>query len=134
MRREQFEHAIRAAGAVLGVNEVLVIGSQALHGSVRGALPAEVSRSVEVDIAAMHDTDGRLADLIDGSVGDVAWCLDPHDLWLSKAIAGRPKDLEFCLALIGARLVNGNLLRRRLADVIDLDDKVRAIVLSRIPA
>lgn len=175
MTREQFEHAIRAAGAVLGVNEVLVIGSQALHGSVRGALPAEVSRSVEVDIAAMDDADGRLADLIDGSIGEasmfhdtfgyyaqgvvettavlpsgwrdrlvrletpgtigvVAWRLDPHDLWLSKAIAGRPKDLEFCLALIGAQLVNGDLLRQRLAEVIDLDDKVRALVLSRIPS
>jgi len=22
-----------------------------------------------------------------------------HDLWISKAIAGRPKDVEFCRAL-----------------------------------
>jgi hypothetical protein len=36
MTRDQFEHAIRAAGSVLGVNEVLVIGSQALHGSITG--------------------------------------------------------------------------------------------------
>ena len=34
MTREQFEHAIRAAGAVLGVTELLVIGSQAVHGSM----------------------------------------------------------------------------------------------------
>lgn len=34
MKREEFEHAVRAAGAVLGVHEVLVIGSQALHASV----------------------------------------------------------------------------------------------------
>ena len=32
--RAEFEHAIRAAGSVIGANEVLVIGSQALHASV----------------------------------------------------------------------------------------------------
>lgn len=36
MTRDQFEHAIRAAGAVLGVSELLVIGSQAdlIDGSI----------------------------------------------------------------------------------------------------
>lgn len=53
MKREEFEYAIRAAGAVLDVREVLVIGSQALHASVTGELPPEASRSVEVDVAAM---------------------------------------------------------------------------------
>ena len=51
MTREQFEHAIRAAGAVLGVSELLVIGSQAVHGSMSGPLPIEATRSVEVDLA-----------------------------------------------------------------------------------
>ena len=27
--------------------------------------------------------------------GVVAWCLEPHDLWVSKALAGRRKDFEF---------------------------------------
>ena len=30
----------------------------------------------------------------------IAWCLEPHDLWISKMIAGRPKDLEFGQALV----------------------------------
>lgn len=51
MTREQFEHAIRAAGGVLGVSELLVIGSQAVHGSMQDPLPIEASRSVEVDVA-----------------------------------------------------------------------------------
>jgi hypothetical protein len=73
MKREEFEHAIRAAGAILGVQEVLVIGSQALHASVAGPLPPEAARSVEVDIAAMSgDADGRMADLIDGSIGEAS--------------------------------------------------------------
>lgn len=175
MKREEFEHAIRAAGAVLGVREVLVIGSQALHASVAGELPAEASRSVEVDVAAMSDdAEGRLADLIDGSIGEasmfhatfgyyvqgvvettavlpagwrerlvrfetpgtngvVAWCLEPHDLWVSKAIAGRPKDLEFCRALLDRELVRCDRLRERLAQVEALDPRVRAAAAARIP-
>ncbi len=176
MRRDQFEHAIRAAAAVLGTRDVLVIGSQALHASVNGELPIEAARSVEVDVAAMQgDPDGTKADLIDGSIGEasmfhstfgyyaqgvvestaqlpagwrdrlvrfetpattgvVAWCLEPHDLWISKAIAGREKDLEFCRALVERRLVQGEQLRDRLAMVAGLDDRVRAAVRARIPS
>jgi hypothetical protein len=175
VKREEFEHAIRAAGAVLGVHEVLVIGSQALHASIEGELPPEASRSVEVDIAAMDDEEGRMADLIDGSIGEasmfhstfgyyaqgvvettavlpagwrdrlvrfetpgtegvVAWCLEPHDLWISKAIAGRPKDIEFCKALVDGSLVTSALLTDRLANVESLDDRVRLAALARIPS
>jgi hypothetical protein len=175
VRREEFEHAIRAAGAVLDVRELLVIGSQALHASVVGELPPEASRSVEVDVAAMRgDADGRMADLIDGSIGEasmfhatfgyyaqgvvettavlpsgwrerlvrfespgtngvVAWCLEPHDLWISKAIAGRPKDLEFCRAMLDRAVVSSNRLRARLAAVDALDPRIRAAAAARIP-
>lgn len=175
MKRSEFEHAVRAAASVLGVTEVLVIGSQALHASVARDLPREAERSVEADIAALHgDPDGAKADLIDGSIGEasmfhstfgyyaqgvvettavlpagwrkrlvryetsgtrgvVAWCLEPHDLWISKAIAGRSKDVDFCAALIKRRLVSPNTLRARLSKVRALDDRVRAAVESRIP-
>jgi len=176
VKREEFEHAIRAAGSVLGVNEVLIIGSQALHASMAGDLPPEASRSIEVDVAAMRDdADGRMADLIDGSIGEasmfhatfgyyaqgvvettavlpagwrerlvrfespgtngvVAWCLEPHDLWVSKAIAGRPKDLEFCRALVERGLVDEARLHDRLALVAALDPRVRAAAAARIPS
>jgi hypothetical protein len=65
--------------------------------------------------------------------GVVAWCLEPHDLWISKAIAGRPKDLEFCRALVEAGLVKPALLRDRLAEVEDLSEAVRKAVEARIP-
>jgi hypothetical protein len=173
--REQFEHAVRAAGAVLDVHEVLVIGSQALHASVDGDLPEKAARSVEVDVAVRGDTDGRMADLLDGSIGEasmfhdtfgyyaqgvtettailpegwearlvrfespatngvVAWCLDAHDLWISKAIAGRPKDVEFCSALLDADIVDRNTLVDRLALVGELDRRVRRAVEGRIRA
>jgi hypothetical protein len=72
MTREQFEHAVRAAAAVLDVREVLVIGSQAIHGSVRDPLPHEALRSIEVDVSALDDPDGSRADLVDGSIGEAS--------------------------------------------------------------
>ena len=47
MMRSEFAHAIRAAGAVLGVAELLVIGSQAIHGSVAEDVPLEAVRSID---------------------------------------------------------------------------------------
>jgi len=174
VKRSEFEHAVRAAASVLGATEVLVIGSQALHASVTGALPPEASRSVEVDVAALRDDpDGVKADLIDGSIGEasmfhstfgyyaqgvvettavlpsgwrkrlvrfetpgtngvVAWCLEPHDLWISKAIAGRHKDVEFCRALVKRGLVTADTLKHRLAKVKRLDTGVRAAAAARI--
>lgn len=72
MRRSDFDHATRAAGSILGENEVLVIGSQAIHGSIRGDLPEEAERSLEVNIAAFGDTDASKADLIDGAIGEAS--------------------------------------------------------------
>lgn len=175
MKRTEFEHAIRAAGGVLGVNDLLVIGSQALHASVSGSFPEDVTPSVEVDIAVRDDPEGRLADLLDGSIGEgsmfhatfgyyvqgvvettavlpagwrerlvrfearstngiVAWCLDPHDLWISKAIAGRPKDVDFCRAMLDAGVVRSDMLRERLGGVSDIGDRARRAVEARIPA
>lgn len=168
MNREQFDHGIRAAASVLGVNEVLVIGSQALHGSLPEWLPEEAARSVEVDIVPFDDNEGAKADLIDGSIGEasmfhetfgyyaqgvgpntavlpdgwrdrlvryveptsgiVAWCLEPHDLWISKAIAGRPKDAEFCDALFTSHLVDPDVLGSRLATVSGRSDHETARV------
>lgn len=42
-----------------------------------------------------------------------AVCLEPHDLVVSKLVAGREKDLEFATALIRARLVDPEILVER---------------------
>ena len=174
MTREAFEHAVRAAGAVLGIDEVLVIGSQAVHGSLNEPLPDEALRSIEVDLAVIGDEDGRQADLVDGSIGEAsmfhetfgyyaqgvvertavlpegwrdrlvrfespgtngvtALCLELHDLWISKAIANRAKDIEFCRALLEMEAVAPSELRARLGLVVDLPDTVRRTVEARIP-
>ena len=173
MKREEFEHAIRAVGSILGANEVLVIGTQALHGSVSGDLPEAALRSVEVDVAVFGDRDGSKADLVDGSIGEgsmfhetfgyyaqgvsertarlprgwrkrlvrfetpatggvVARCLEPHDLWIAKAIANRPKDIEFCDALLNEGIVNPATLRSRLGTVENLDERIAQVVRERI--
>lgn len=167
MNKAQFAHTIRAAGAILNADEVLVIGSQAIHASTDELFP-EAERSIETDIAALDD-DGSKADLIDGSIGELSvfqetfgyyaqgvtpgsavlpegWrsrlvpfqsrstngvtarCLEPHDLWISKAIAGRPKDREFCSALAARGLVEPDVLRARLRAVAGLDAAVRDTV------
>ena len=164
MNREQFEHVVRAAGAVLGTGDVLVIGSQAVHGSLRRMFP-EALQSIEVDVAAFDDT-GAAADLIDGTIGELsmfhvthgyyaqgateltavlpdgwrdrlvvyesaatngvrAHCLEIHDLWISKAVAGREKDREFCRRLREFRLVDQELLAERLASVQVIDPDTR---------
>lgn len=120
-------------------------------------------------MAVPGDSDGSLADVLDGSIGEasmfhatfgyyaqgvvertavlpagwrerlvrfetpatngvVAWCLEVHDLWISKAIAGRPKDREFCRAMVEAGLVRGELLRERLAAVPGLDERIQSAV------
>jgi hypothetical protein len=173
MKREEFEHAIRAVGSILGTEEILVIGTQALHASVNADLPDAALRSVEVDVAVFGDRDGAKADLIDGSIGEgsmfhetfgyyaqgvteatavlprgwrrrlvrfetpatggvVARCLEPHDLWIAKAVANRPKDIEFCDALLSEEIVDPKTLRSRLAKVENLDERVVRLVSGRI--
>ena len=172
MIKEQFEHTIRAAGAILGVSEILVIGSQAIHASIDYLL-AEAERSIAVDISSLEDEDGTRADLIDGSIGELsvfqdtygyyaqgvtpqtatlpsgwrkrlipystpatngvtALCLEPHDLWISKAVAGRPKDREFCKALIERNIVAAKTLRQRLKKVKALNPAIYKRVSSFI--
>lgn len=70
MRRDDFDHVIRAAGAVLGEDRVIVIGSQALLASVDDVPPAAV-RSIEVDVLPF-DGDEAKADLLDGSIGEAS--------------------------------------------------------------
>lgn len=79
MNREQLAHVLRAAASIVGVADLVVIGSQAILGSVPDwQLPYEATRSVEADLAvdavlarvdlAIDET--ALADTIDGAIGE----------------------------------------------------------------
>ena len=45
--------------------------------------------------------------------GSIAWCLEPHDLVVSKLVAGRAKDYDFAVALVRSSLVEMHILRER---------------------
>jgi hypothetical protein len=74
MRRDQLEHAIRAACQIIQQPEVIVVGSQAILGTYdESELPAAATMSIEVDILPIADTNdetARLADLIEGVAGE----------------------------------------------------------------
>jgi hypothetical protein len=67
MRRPQLEHVIRAASAITGANEIVVIGSQAVLGQFPDA-PADLLVSIEADVFTFRNPVD--ADLIDGSIGE----------------------------------------------------------------
>ena len=76
MRREQLEHAIRTACQIIGHDEVIVVGSQAILGTFdESRLPAAATMSIEVDVLPIADTNAetaRLADLIEGIAGELS--------------------------------------------------------------
>jgi hypothetical protein len=71
VNRSQLEHALRAASDITGERTLLVIGSQSVLGSfAEHVLPAEATRSMEVDIGFFNDPGGRKADAIEGAIGE----------------------------------------------------------------
>ncbi|MCU1499716.1 MAG: hypothetical protein JWM47_3669 [Acidimicrobiales bacterium] len=60
-----------------------------------------------------------------------AQCLDPHDLVVSKLVAGREKDYEFVAALLDAGLISADLVIER-AGMLDAVGAIRQRVIDRI--
>jgi hypothetical protein len=67
----------------------------------------------------------------DNTRGNTGWCLEPHDLVVSKAVAGREKDLDFLAVAARNRLVDKSLLLARL-ERTEVDDGRRKIAAGRI--
>ena len=67
MRRADFEHVLGAAANVTGLDEFVVVGSQAILGSFVD-VPESLLRSLEADIYPLRAP--AAADLIDGALGD----------------------------------------------------------------
>lgn len=169
MNRAQLEHIIRAASAIVGDDEIVVFGSQAILGQFPDA-PAELLVSVEADVFPLNKP--ALADLIEGCLGELSpfhqafgyyaqgiaeetatlpdgwrgrlvqirnantkwasgWCLEVHDLVLSKLVAGREKDRLFADAVRRHGLIDLGVLRQRLSET-ELPDRLRTLVEGRI--
>jgi hypothetical protein len=67
VRKPDFDHVIAVAAALTDETEIVVIGSQAIFGSVKDP-PAAMLRSIEADIYPRARPD--LAEEIDGTLGD----------------------------------------------------------------
>ncbi|HXO53370.1 MAG TPA: hypothetical protein VN888_20610 [Mycobacterium sp.] len=82
MRRDQLEHAIRAACQITGQTEVIVVGSQAILGTYpEYELPSLATSSLEIDILPITDDNDetmRLADLIVGVAGEFSQFEQTH--------------------------------------------------------
>jgi hypothetical protein len=82
MRRDQLEHAIRTACQIIGRSEVIIVGSQAILGSIReDLLPVATTLSREIDVLPIADTaeeTAALADAIEGVAGEFSPFEDLH--------------------------------------------------------
>jgi hypothetical protein len=155
MRRHELEHVIRAAAAVAGDDELVIVGSQAILGQFPDA-PDSLLVSKEADIYPRNRPE-RSGE-IEGSLGDgsyfdsifgyyahavgpetatapsgweqrlvrvqnentggaTGWCLEVHDLLLSKCVAGRERDWEFVEEAFRHDLADPAELRRRASDL-----------------
>jgi hypothetical protein len=63
--------------------------------------------------------------------GATGWCLDTHDLVVSKLVAGREKDLTFAREAVRHGLVSVETLKERLRET-PVQDDLRPHVASRI--
>lgn len=74
MRRDQREHAIRAAGQIIEHPAVILVGSQAILGTcTEDQLPEAATMSIEIDVLSIANTNeetARLADPIEGVAGE----------------------------------------------------------------
>jgi Nucleotidyltransferase of unknown function (DUF6036) len=69
MKKHQLEHIIRAAGAIAEVNDLVIIGSQAILGSNLD-FPDSLLVSLEADIFARDRPE--LSTLLDGTIGELS--------------------------------------------------------------
>ncbi len=64
--------------------------------------------------------------------GATGWCLEVHDLAVSKLVAGREKDIEYLQALFRHRLAQPALVRERLAMTAASSVEARTLWVARL--
>jgi hypothetical protein len=75
------------------------------------------AHGVNVEVALLPDGwRNRLVSVHNQNTGGgTGLCLEIHDLAVSKLVAGREKDLDFCSSLLRHRLISADTIRERLA-------------------
>ncbi len=64
--------------------------------------------------------------------GATGWCLEVHDLAVSKLIAGREKDVAFLAALFRHRLASPEIVRERLERTALPSEPIRCAAFARL--
>jgi hypothetical protein len=150
--RSQLEHLIRAAAGNADTTDIVIVGSQAILGTIPDA-PTALKQSMEADVFPLDRPEDSI--LIDGAIGErslfhetfgyyahgvdettvvlppgwkerlvpirnentrgaTGWCLDIHDLAISKLAAGREKDLDYLKVLLTLPHIDRAVLHERL--------------------
>ncbi len=65
------------------------------------------------------------------TAGVTAWCLEIHDLIISKYVAGRERDLEFASEAIIQGLVQEKILRERVS-MLHVEESVKDRIIKII--
>jgi len=72
VHRADLEHLLRAASAIAGERDALVIGSQSIPALIEDRLPPAATGSIEADMAFFDDPDDLKADPVDGAIGELS--------------------------------------------------------------
>jgi hypothetical protein len=100
LNRAQLEHVIRAAAAISGDDEIVVIGSQAILGQFPTP-PPELCVSNEADVYPKNQPD--MADVIDGAIGELSAFHDTFGYYaqgVSPTTATLPRGWESRLVAV----------------------------------
>ena len=63
----------------------------------------------------------------ENTAGATGWCLEVHDLAISKLVAGREKDLAFLRILLRERMAEVAMLRERVSALSVSPDHLQAL-------
>lgn len=82
VNKRQLEHIIRASGGIIDRNEVIIVGSQAIHASLNeNLLPKATTLSMEADILYVSESDEPLYRQIDGAIGEYSMFHDAFGIY-----------------------------------------------------
>ncbi len=143
MRRDQREHAIRAACSVSGDTELLIFGSQAILGSHPDP-PEALTASIEVDVQPLNFPEKT--DLFDGNLGELSTFHQTHGFYVhgvsiesAKLPAGWEQrtvpvsDLHETRGCTGHCLEGHDMAASKLVAFRDKDRKFVATLLAKGP-
>jgi hypothetical protein len=98
MNINELEHIIRAACAITGEDNIVIIGSQAILASFpNSSLPEKLTQSIEADVFYLNEKSQELTDLIDGTIGELSIFQDTFGVYahgVGKETAILPKGWE----------------------------------------